>query len=412
MEGMAILINEWGTTPMPPAAPHLMLQGVAGVDAATRTLGKGLTDTAAATAELLDEQEQVTGTGELAGFAARLRSIGQETREVMAARRIRDWDAAWQQASEPLLLEAVNELPENVRDAGRELARAYNAQEAVRARREYELSRIETARMSWQGCLDNAVQSGDTPALEAWLQAGRGVFVAEDNVEPMRRELRSRSCLAQWQQRLQQEPLEALAALAGDDARPERAQDARALEQAAASARRAASGALARRWQQALEQGLEPDADSVDRARAAGLVPAAAETAPQPMTPREKSEWLGRIDERDDADEQPLRLQIALAPLPVQERNSLLQRMDATCAIPADDRRRVSLALRRLYRRGVLGCPGDATAHRRLSRLQEEALPILQQGGAAAAERWVGSLPSYSGRWVCFRDMQQKGVQP
>ncbi|MGN0811462.1 MAG: hypothetical protein ACI4PY_08185 [Akkermansia muciniphila] len=54
---MAILINEWGTTPMPPAAPHLMLQGVAGVDAAARTLGKGLTDTAAATAELLDEQE-------------------------------------------------------------------------------------------------------------------------------------------------------------------------------------------------------------------------------------------------------------------------------------------------------------------------------------------------------------------
>lgn len=114
MKGMAILINEWGTTPMPPAAPHLMLQGVAGVDAAARTLGKGLTDAADAAAELADEQEQVTGTGELAGFAARLHRIGQETREEMAARRIRDWDAAWQQTSEPLLLEAVNELPENV----------------------------------------------------------------------------------------------------------------------------------------------------------------------------------------------------------------------------------------------------------------------------------------------------------
>ncbi|MGN0821086.1 MAG: hypothetical protein ACI4OX_04825, partial [Akkermansia sp.] len=144
-------------------------------------------------------------------------------------------------------------------------------------------------------------------------------------------------------------------------------------------------------------------------AREAGLVtpPAAREMAP--LSPREKSEWLSRIDERDEADEQTLRLQIALAPLPVQERNSLLQRMDATLGVPAADRRSVSRRLRKLYRRGVLGCPGDAMASRRLSRLQEASLSVLQQGGAEAAARWVENLPAAGDRWVCFSDMQQKG---
>ena len=409
MEGMAILINEWGTTPMPPSAPHLMLQGIAGMDSAARALGKGLTDATEGAAELLHEEEQVTGTGELAGFSERLRSIGRETREMMAGKGIRDWDAAWQQTSEPLLTEAVNELPENVREAGRRLARAYNAQEAVRARREYDLGRIESARMSWQNCLDNAVKSGDTQALEAWLQAGRGVFVAEDGMEPMRSELKSRSCLAQWQQRLQQEPLRALADLQKDAARPERERVARALEQAAVAARSSASAGLAQSWQQALAQGMEPDPESVRLAREAGLVTPPAAREMTPLSPREKSEWLSRIDERDEADEQTLRLQIALAPLPIQERNSLLQRMDATLGVPAADRRSVSRRLRKLYRRGVLGCPGDDIASRRLSRLQEASLSVLQQGGAEAAARWVEILPAAGGRWVCFSDMQQKG---
>ena len=394
---------------MPPSAPHLMLQGIAGMDSAARALGKGLTDATEGATELLHEEEQVTGTGELAGFAERLRSIGRETREMMAGKSIRDWDAAWQQTSEPLLTEAVNELPENVREAGRRLARAYNAQEAVRARREYDLGRIESARMSWQNCLDNAVKSGDTQALEAWLQAGRGVFVAEDGMEPMRSELKSRSCLAQWQQRLQQEPLRALADLQKDAARPERERDALALEQAAVAARSSASAGLAQSWQQALAQGMEPDPESVRLAREAGLVTPPAAREMTPLSPREKSEWLSRIDERDEADEQTLRLQIALAPLPIQERNSLLQRMDATLGVPAADRRSVSRRLRKLYRRGVLGCPGDDIASRRLSRLQEASLSVLQQGGAEAAARWVEILPAAGGRWVCFSDMQQKG---
>ncbi len=379
-------------------------------DRTGQSLGRGLGAALEGAVDMMALQK-VNQAGEMAAFSERLRDISAEARDELQDAVIRDWDYSWNEAVAPRVAEAVQELSVASREGGRELARAYCAQASVEAKRDRELQRLERARGQWQKRVDDAVSAGQEEQAARWLEAGRGVFVPENEMEKRGEELRSRACLSRWESRLQSAPLQALAELAvsGKTKRslPTGKGEREQLESRQERARRDVRRELARVFSEAVLAGDEPDAAALDLAVKAGIVePMPEKGTHTPPSPSELSAWRRWVDAREDGEEgeQEARLVVAVAPLPAVERRRLLKRLERTAGVPAADRRALEHQLFSLYNSGTFGCPGDAEAQQTLLSLQDEGASLLAEQGAEAVSAWVEGQRSGAGRWVCFED--------
>lgn len=413
---MAIRMKEWGMMRVPGAAAHVPLQGLMGWDDAARNVGAGISSVLLGSVELAREKERVEEAGELAAFSERLRAIGEETREELAQRDVQDWNYAWQEASGPRLAEAVEELPLASRQAGRELAEAYNARASLQALRDRELEKISRSREQWQQRVEAAVDAGDEEQARHWLQQGAGVFVPEGKLGQEEQGVADKARAAQWRQSLSRSPLQALGDFdeAGTDSLPADAGVARRLQEEVRKVRRSQKQQLAVALADCVQQECPFDEAELQQAHRARVLSDAqfrqAQAAPAPLAVADLCRWQQRIDEcSDDAGEQAdLKLDIATAPLPVEERRRLLSRVEMAAGVGRGDRQTLSRQLWQLYQQGNLGCPGDALALQRLADLQRNGLPVLAGQGTEAAAHWVDAVRRNTGRWVCFSSQQDK----
>ncbi len=420
-------------------------QGLTGWLGAARSQGGGLASVLKGSADLYEareaeaqreqEQQQVARTGELAAFSDRLKAIAAELREDLQEQPVQDWDDAWERAAAPLLAEAVDELPAGTRASGLALARAYSAHASIEARRDRDLQRVEAARRQWQQRVDEAVAAGQGEQAAQWLETGRGVFVPEAELPARRQEARSRAQQQGWEARLQAAPLETLADFAEqaerrarggaqDEGEPRRgaedeagmrAEEQRAVEQAAARARRRLQQELAQQWSQSLREGQDIAPATLALARRAKLLPvatgvAAGEGTPSPAptsaapTAGTLTAWRRWLDERAEGaePEAAARLALAAAPLPLEARCGLLLHLDRTAQVAAADRRSLSRGLFSLFREGAFGCPADTLAQRALLDLQDEAAALLADEGAEGAAAWLDARRAAADKWICY----------
>lgn len=400
-------MKEWGMMSYPRQGVHLPLNAVNDWGRTGRVLGQAVESAGHGLAELLPAIAQVARTGQQADIAASLENIAQEATEELMALPVRDWDYSWQQAYEPRVQELVAQYEGENRDAALRLSKEYGRRYSLEGRRKLELGRVQSARQLWQEQVDSAVQRGDVDSAYRWVEHGRGVFVPESEMLHSLDQVRNRSLLHSWQQKLQENPAAALAAWRTSAApRPESQEERRLLENEINKTQERLYGDMALQLGSAIEQGNEPDRQVLTQAVESGLL--SAEQVARYHSPRqelqtnEACDWLRRIDERDTADDARLTVDIALAPIPNEQKKLLLGRMQSTAAVPAPRRVEMSRTLWNLYRDGRFGCPGDAEALQCLGRLQEEGGLRLQSQQEKEVDNWLSRLRSPENGWVCF----------
>lgn len=412
LAGMAIRMREWATLAAPRAAVAIPTQGIRESAAAWSALGDAVGQAGRSAAAAMREHEQaqqeqqaalrrVERAGALSAFHERLNRVFDETSAALQESEVKDWHYAWQQHSAPAVQEALAELPPELRGVGAQLAAQRSAAAAQQAQRNADLQGIARARSQWQMQLESAVQNGDAETAARWLEEGKGIFVPPAELEQRKENALSRCGLNRWQQRLAESPAEALADLQAAEADlPAAVEDRKVLEES----RAAAQVQLQRRWSQefsaAVLAGREPDTAALQQARQLHLLP----EPPQEPPALQCCNWRQRIDEYDAEDADALRLQLAVAPLPLRERRALLRRLDAAGSVPRTQRTAVGGALMDLYRAGRFGCTGDAESLQYLRDLQEEALTRMQAQKPQEVEAWVDSLRRREETWICFAE--------
>ena len=155
-----------------------------------------------------------------------------------------------------------------------------------------------------------------------------------------------------------------------------------------------------------VEQGAEPDMPLLERAVAAGVLEphqlASRDQVPASLSVADTCNWLRRIDERDPGSDDHLVVEIALAPIPQEQRRLLLQRLQSTAGLQPQQRSTMSRTLWNRYREGAFGCPGDAESLLYLGRLQEEALLRMVSGTPQETDKWLEKLGNHADAWLCF----------
>ncbi len=405
---MAIRMKEWGMQAYPRQGVHLPLNALNDWGRSGRALGQGVADAGQGLAALVPAIEQVARTGHRADAAALLEEIGRETAAELLELPVRDWDYSWQQAYEPRVHEMLNGFTGAERDEALRLSESYGKKYSLEGRRQMELNRLHQAKDCWRRQVDAAVQSGDADSACQWVEQGRGVFVPESEMPRELEDVQSRSLQSQWQQRLRQNPHAALADWQSHESqKPTGSAELESLEGEMQKTRAGLFDSLAVQLGASVEQGDEPDTGMLERAVAAGVL------APEQIAPLQQPRvalgvadacnWLRRIDERAEADDSRLVMEIALAPLPVEQKQQLLRRVQDTATLPPQRRCRTSRTLWNLYEAGRFGCPGDVEAMQCLGRLQEEALRGMNSLSEKEFDRWLESLSrADEDNWVCF----------
>lgn len=405
---MAIRMREWGMQAYPRQGVHLPLNALNDWGRSGRALGQGVSDAGQGMAALVPAIEQVARAGHRADAAALLEEIGRETAAELLELPVRDWDYSWQQAYAPRVHEMLNDFSGGEREEALRLSELYGRKYSLEGRRQMELNRLHRAKERWRRQVDAAVQRGDADSARLWVEQGRGVFVPETEMQRELEHAQSRSLQSSWQQRLQQDPHATLADWQSTESpKPAGAAELKSLEYEMQKTRAGLFDSLAVQLGASVEQGDEPDAQMLERAVTSGvLAPDQVVALQQPRVAlgvAESCNWLRRIDERAEADDARLVVEIALAPLPVEQKQVLLRRVQDTAALDPQQRSRMSRALWNLYRTGRFGCPGDEEAMRCLGRLQEEALRRLSSRSEQETEHWLETLcRAENDNWVCF----------
>lgn len=395
----------------PSRGVHMPTDGLTGWGEAARHVGEGFASVLTGTARVIQERAQVTAAGELADFSERLKSIEQETRDELASQDVQDWDYAWQTASAPKLAEAVNELSPTSRQAGQELAAAYNARAAVEARRDYELGKIDKARNQWRNQLENAVQAGDAQQAQEWLHAGQGIFVPESHVPAESQAIESQASLSRWKKNLQETPLRTLGDLsaAPEQDLPQQKTDAQHLAYARKLAGRTARQQVLSNLVSCMDSGISPEPEYMQMAVKAGVL--SQEQADitlqgntSALTLENRRDWIRRIDECPEEDEaaEALMLNIATSDMPASEKKSMLARIEQSRKLPLSERQNLSRNLWSMYHDGLFGCPSDAAAQRHFAALQQGCLSRLEKEGRQGVAQWLQKLRDDADHWVCF----------
>lgn len=401
---MAIRMKEWGMMEYPGRAPQLSVHGISDWGNSMSKMGQAVAGFLENTGHFVHERMKVTSTGNLADFAGKLKEIEQATREELSMQPIRDWDYAWEQTSAPMLESVINEMPEETRDAARDMAALYIRRASLQARRDYELENIGRARSQWQNRVDSAVEEGDDLGAGQWLEAGRDVFVPESEMEGQQQRVRSKCSMKRWQNGLNDAPMETLLAMQQQPQDwPSDEADASQLQEQAAETQKRLTLQLAQELADRVEQGHAPTPEELQPFVSVGLLSELPQNQEErPLAISAACDWLRRIDEREDdaAQEAALKMEIATAPIPLEERQMLLSRLRESAAVPAEKRRDFSQRLWNAYRAGAFGCCGDEEALRRLGELQEKGLnTMLQQENRSEPPL---SLTAEQDHWVCF----------
>ena len=407
LRSMAIRMKEWGLLAYPRQTVHLPLNSLNDWGRTGRVLGQGVQEIGHGLVGLAPVIAQVAQAGQRAETAAMLREIGEETAEELLALPVRDWDYSWQQSYQPRVQHMLNQLSGEEREQAQRMSDAYSRRYSLEGRRRMELQRIRQARGRWQEQVDNAVQNGDEAAACHWMEQGRNVFVPESEMPRELGAVRRRSLYVGWQQRLQQEPYAALIAWQADDARkPEDADTLKRLEGDMEHTRQTLYKNLALQLAADVEQGREPGAVLLERAVAAGVLPGeqmpAQGQTETTMSVADTCNWLRRIDEREPGQDERLMVDIALAPIPQEQRRLLLQRLQSTGTLPPQQRVAVSRTLWNWYQEGRFGCPGDEESLLSLGRLQEEALIRMTTETQKTTNEWLESVGKDADAWLCF----------
>lgn len=417
MARMPIRMREWGMLRAPENNTRVPVGGLSGWAQVASQLGTGIRDLAETGTQMAEERREVQKVADQAKLAARLQEVNDEAQQQLRDEQPRDWAYAWRQASAPGIAEAVSELPEEQRAAGRAMADWLSARASLEAQRDHELSRIEDSRRSWQQRLDEAVASGDEQKAGQWLEAGRRVFVPEAEMEQRGAEVASRCCLSRWQQRLAESPARALGDLAeaAPEAWPGVETDRLRLQEQAVQTRKGMRRELAQGLADDLRRGQRRDADRLQEMQRAGLISAEQlAEARKPVVaagPATLSAWMRRVDECPDDEEArtELSLSIETSPLEASRRRELLERLNDGAALSAADRSCLSRSLYDWYGRGCFGCAADVQSQRTYLRLQREGFSLLRREGSEAAAEWLEKQRESAGRWVCF-EFQQNWV--
>lgn len=408
LRSMAIRMKEWGLLAYPRQGVHLPLNALNDWGRSGRALGQGVAAAGTGVAELADSINRVMAAGNEADIADMLDEIGRETTEELMGKAVNDWDYSWNQAYAPRVQQVLEQFSGDSRERARKMSEVYGYRYSLEGRRRMELERLHHSRRQWQKQVDAAIKRGDAEAARRWLEQGREVFVPEESMPRQLQDVQSRSLHSQWQNRLQQNPQEALQAWDSESApRPQGEAELKSLETEIFQARRGVFSSLALKLAAGVEQGIEPDAAELEQAVTAGVLP--VETVQSLQQPRrelsaaEACNWLRRIDERSGDDDEQLVVDIAFAPIPVEQRRVLLQRLQTGAQVPPQQRCEMSRRLWNMYHEGRFGCPGDEEALQSLGRLQEAAMQRLAGGNEAANEKWLKSLYEESDNWVCYQ---------
>ncbi len=392
----------------PSSTVRIPVEGLHGWVDATERLGSGIVHAALGADQLLRAEKQITAGGELAAFSEQLHRIGSETAAELADQEPQDWDYAWQAASTPRIAEAVAALPPEARTAAQELAEAFNAQASLRAQRDRKVQSIEQARRHWQQRVDDAVQAGDAQRAEQWLQSGAGIFVPQQELEQRKQQADSSACSARWLKAVQTNATQALADYLA--ASPEQLPATREDNTALAEHMQQQQQICRRELAQSFLQGNTHPREELQKALAAGILTQReyeqACTPPRALSPAEQIDWMRRMDECADDEQEQTYLQIALgtAPMEPQTRRHMLTRARLAAKVPMKDRRALSRHLLHLYTTGGFGCPQDAEAQQRLCALQRAGMPLLAEQGSEAAAEWLQSISAPCDAWVCYAD--------
>lgn len=414
MSRMPIRMREWGMLRAPENNTRVPVGGLSGWSQVASQLGTGIRDLVDTGTQMSEERREVQKVAEQAKLAARLQEVNEEARQQLRDEQPRDWAYAWRQASAPGIAEAVSELPEEQRAAGKAMADWLSARASLEAQRDHELSRIEDSRSSWQQRLDEAVAAGDEQKAGQWLEAGRRVFVPESEMEQRRADVSSRCCLSRWQQRLGESPVRALGDLAEaeSEAWPGAESDRRLLQEQVVQRRREMRRELARGLADELHRGQRRDVDRLQEVQRAGLISAEqlaeARRPVVPAGPSTLSAWMRRVDECPDDEEARTELSLSIETSPLEEgrRRELLERLGDGAGVNETDRSCLSRSLFDWYGRGRFGCAADVQSQRTYLRLQREGFALLRREGSEAAAEWLEKQREHSGCWVCFESRQ------
>lgn len=409
-------MREWGMLRAPQNNIRVPVAGLAGQDQAAAQLGGAVRDLVQAGSSLAEERRKVEQVADEARLAAKLQQLCRETSEAMADEEPRDWAYAWNRASAPGIAEALAELPEEQRAAGRAMADWLNARASLESQRDHELNRIELSRRSWQRQLDDAVASGDEQRAQHWLSAGQRVFVPEAEMEQKSAEVASRCSLVRWRSRFDENPTQALQSLRASEEEllPTGEPERQRLQELAEESRRRLRREAVVRMADDLRAGRALDAEGLRPWHEAGLLSdeqfAAVQQEVHPQSPEAFSSWLRRVDECGDDEEQrtELGLSIATAPMPPEERTELLERLSEGGGLCASDRAGLSRRLFDWFGRGYFGCASDEPAQRFYLRLQREGFRLLHDEGSEAVASWLESRREAAGRWVCFEQKENR----
>lgn len=400
-------MKEWGMLAYPRQGVHLPLNALNDWSRTGRASGQGVAAAGTGAVELAAKLHQVAIAGSEADVAGRLEEIARETTEELLDKPVRDWDYSWQQAYTPRVQQMLSELEGDAREQASRMSEVYGYRYSLMGRQRMEVDRLKQSRHQWQNQLNSAVQRGDAEGAQRWLEQGRAVFVPEAAMQQQMEQVQSRCLQSQWRQRLQQDPYAALAAWNnGEDQKPQGEEDLRILSSEVEQARAGLRSAWALQLAEGVAQGAEPDARELQQAAEAGLIsPELNESARQPrlaLSSADACNWLRRIDERREKDDEQLMVEIALAPIPLGERRSLMNRLQSTAAVSPQLRTSVSRRLWNMYHGERFGNPGDEEALRCLGRLQEEALSRMVVDNGKQCEQWLTDLQNASDEWVCF----------
>lgn len=406
--GMAIRMKEWGMLAYPRQSVHLPVNALNDWGRSGRALGEGIEQAGAGAAALAGALERVQAAGNEADISSALSRIGQETAEELMDLPVRDWDYSWRQAYQPRLREYLDTLSGRAREQAQELSDSFSALHSLEGRRKMELRKVSRARQQWQTQVEHAVEQGDTESALSWMEQGRGLFLPEEQFPQQLEAVQSRSLLRNWQHRLEQNPQLTLLAWDSDDSpKPAGENERHSLESALEQTRLTLRASLAARMTAAVEQGLEPDAVGLEQAAEAGVVdPRYLEQAKEPrhaLAVDEACDWRRRIDEHTPDASDDLLVGLSLAPIPLEERRTLIRRTQTMSQIPQEQRLGMSRSLWSMYHDGYFGCPGDAEALRCLARLQAESETRLLSGTEKDQVAWLENLRRNQDDWVCYQ---------
>ena len=402
-------MKEWGLLAYPRQGVHLPVNSLNDWGRSGRAYGQGLAAAGAEAVGLAESLARVQLAGNMADIAGMLDEIGKETTQELLELPVRDWDYSWQQAYAPRVQEMLEQFSGETREQALRMSRERSATYSLEGLRQLELQKIKRARGDWQKQVDSAVQRGDADSAALWVEQGKDVFVPEKEMQAQLAKARSQSLQNRWQLQLQSAPHEALAAWQNEEMeKPAGENELRAVETAVQQTRRDLFSNLATQLVSAVEMGREPGVAELEQAVSSGVLPRESMLAwQQPrraMNPDAACDWLRRIDERPPGNDENLAVEVALAPIPVPQRQQLLRRLGETAALPAQQRVAVSLTLWSLYREGAFGTPGDAESLRRLGRMQEEAVQRQSSGKEKEIREWLESLAEKDDEWVCFEN--------